>query len=410
MKLQCTIQYLVLTTLFLSDFSLVNTIPLLTIINKNNTSVKYPIILIPGLGGNQAYCESKSNDENKSFTSFNVWLNLLHILLPYKGFEYFRLKHDPYTYESYDVNECNVTFPGWGETWSVEYLSQYISYEYFAPIVSEFIKDAFYVKNFTLRGAPYDFRKSPDENKLFVIKLRRLIEETYKNGFNRPVVLLGHSMGSIYTLHFLNHQTKHWKQKYIKSFISVSAPLGGTVETLHALTSGDNFGIFLRSPLPYRDLFRTMTSIIATLPNPKLWSKDEVLIVTPHRNYTVHNYPEYFSDSDYLTGYHLFKRFLSSFDPLEPPKDVPEVYCIYGSGLLTVEQIIYQSSSLFVSSFPNQSPRIIYGNGDGTVNLRSLQVCKEWPSVNVVEFAVSGHRQILNEKRFIDFLKYHVNT
>ncbi|KAK4467560.1 hypothetical protein MN116_008851 [Schistosoma mekongi] len=320
MKLQCTIQYFVLTTLFLSDFSLVNTIPLLTIINKNNTIVKYPIILIPGLG------------------------------------------------------------------------------------------DAFYVKDFTLRGAPYDFRKSPDENKLFVIKPRRLIEETYKNGFNRPVVLLGHSMGSIYTLHFLKHQTKHLKQKYIKSIISVSAPLSGTVETLHALTSGDNFRIFLRSPLPYRELFRTMTSVIATLPNPKLWSKDEVLTVTLRRNYTVHDYPEYFSDSDYLTGYHLFKCFLSSFDPLEPPKDVPEVYCIYSSGLLSVEQIIYKSSSLFVSSFPNQSPRIIHGNGDGTVSLHSLQVCKEWPSVNVVESAVPEHRQILNEKRFIDFLKYHVNT
>ncbi|KAH8863504.1 Group XV phospholipase A2 [Schistosoma japonicum] len=354
--------------IFLTGISLMHTIPLLTVINKNNTNAKYPIILIPGLGGTQAYCESTINDEKKSFTPFNVWLN----------------------FPVYTIT-CNVTFPGWGDTWSVEYLSQHISYEYFAPIVSEFIKDAFYVRNFTLRGAPYDFRKSP-------IKLRKLIEETYKNGFNRPVVLLGHSMGSIYTLHFLKHQTKRWKQKYIKSFISVSAPFG------------DNFGIFLRSPLPYRDLFRTMTSIIATLPNPKLWSKDEVLIVTPHRNYTVLDYPQYFSDADYLTGYNLFTRFISSFDPLEPPKDVPEVYCIYGSGLLSVEQIIFQSSSLFVSSFPNQSPRIIYGNGDGTVNLRSLQVCKKWPSVKVVEISVSGHRQILNEKRFIDFLKYHVNT
>lgn len=72
-----------------------------------------------------------------------------------------RLQHDPYTYESHDSNECDVTFPGWGDTWSVEYLSQHISFEYFGSLVSELMKDKFYVRNFTMRGAPYDFRKSP---------------------------------------------------------------------------------------------------------------------------------------------------------------------------------------------------------------------------------------------------------
>ncbi|VDP69665.1 unnamed protein product, partial [Schistosoma mattheei] len=140
-----------------------------------------------------------------------------------------RLQHDPYTYESHDSNECDVTFPGWGDTWSVEYLSQHISFEYFGSLVSELMKDKFYVRNFTMRGAPYDFRKSPDDNKQFVVKFKSLVEETYTNGLDRPVVLLGHSLGSLYTLYFLKNQTKHWKQKYIKSFLSVSAPLGGTV-------------------------------------------------------------------------------------------------------------------------------------------------------------------------------------
>ncbi|CAH8629384.1 unnamed protein product [Schistosoma guineensis] len=329
--------------ILLCSITLVYTIPMLTLVNNNHTGIKYPIILIPGLGGSQAYCKPK--DVGSSFAPFNLWINFFHMLLPNKVFDYFRLQHDPYTYESHDSNECDVTFPGWGDTWSVEYLSQHISFEYFGSLVSELMKDKFYVRNFTMRGAPYDFRKSPDDNKQFVMKFKHLVEETYTNGLDRPVVLLGHSLGSLYTLYFLKNQTKHWKQKYIKSFLSVSAPLGGTVNALMSVTS----------------------------------------------------------------GYKLFTRYLSAFDPLEAPEHVPEVYCIYGSGLLSVEQVIYKSPSLFISAFPNQSPRIIYGDGDGTVNLRSLKVCTKWPTAKVVEFITSEHRPILSERRFIDFVKQHMN-
>ncbi|CAH8591563.1 unnamed protein product [Schistosoma turkestanicum] len=392
---------------FLCGITFTNAVPMLTKINQSHTGIKYPIILIPGMGGCQAFCGPKVM--NNYFSPFNIWINFLHVLLPDKAFDYFRLQHDPRTYESFDSNECNVTFPGWGDTWSVEYLSQYLPFDYFGSLVSEMTKDKFYVRNYTIRAAPYDFRKSPGDNKEFVKKFKTLVEETYTNGLNRPVVLLGHSLGSLYTLYFLKHQTKHWKQKYIKSFMSVSAPLGGTVETLAALTSGDNFGVFIRTPTIYRDVLRTMTSLVSTLPNPKLWSKHEVLIITPTRNYTVLDYPEYFSDSNYLTGYQLFTRHLETFNPLEAPEHVPEIYCIYGSGLLSVERLIFKSSSFFVSSFPNQTPRVIYGNGDGTVNLRSLKVCAKWPTAKVVEFVASEHQPILSEKRFIRFVKRHMN-
>lgn len=71
------------------------------------------------------------------------------------------------------------------------------------------------------------------------------------------------------------------------------------------LIEGENLGVFIQNPSLYRDVIRTMTSVIAVLPNPKLWSKDEILIVTPFKNYTVHDYPEYFSDSNYLTGTYI---------------------------------------------------------------------------------------------------------
>lgn len=71
-----------------------------------------------------------------------------------------------------------------------------------------------------------------------------------------------------------------------------------------------------------------MTSVIAVLPNPKLWSKDEILIVTPFKNYTVHDYPEYFSDSNYLTG-----TYIQTNMPVILWCYKFVVYCLIASGL-----------------------------------------------------------------------------
>nr|CAH8869280.1 unnamed protein product [Trichobilharzia regenti] len=389
----------------LFSFVLVNSQKMLTVMNKT-FGIKYPIILIPGLGGSQAYCEPKTNKQ--AFTAFSLWFNWFYLLLPERLATYFNLKYDPVTYEGHDADECKIDFPGWGETWSVEYLSQSNYITYFHTIVSELTEDNYYVRNFTIRGAPYDFRKAPGENMLFVHKMKDLVEETYKNGMDRPVVLFGHSMGSLYTLNFLKHQTKEWKQKYIKAFVSVAAPLGGAVETLVFITHGSNFGVFFRSTYPYRDVFRTMSSPTTVLPNAKLWSKEEYLIITPSHKYSAHDYRAYFSDADYPTGYNVLQRSESSFDPLEDPQDVSELYCVYSTGLLTVDQLIYKPPGLFRSAFPNQTPLLRYGDGDGTVNLRSLQVCNKWPNVKSFELTGSLHLSILNDKRLIDLLKEEI--
>lgn len=77
-----------------------------------------------------------------------------------------------------------------------------------------------------------------DENVDFVPKMKALVEETFTNGQNQKVVLLAHSMGSLYGLHFLNNQTVAWKRKYIKAFVVASAPLGGSIKALKIEASG----------------------------------------------------------------------------------------------------------------------------------------------------------------------------
>uniref|UniRef100_A0A915JUF8 Uncharacterized protein n=1 Tax=Romanomermis culicivorax TaxID=13658 RepID=A0A915JUF8_ROMCU len=92
-----------------------------------------------------------------------------------------------------------------------------------------------YEPGVSLRGAPYDWRKTPDENEDFMRKFRLLIEETYEINHFRKVVLFAHSMGNMFSLYFLNRQSKEWKDKYIKSIVCMAGPFGGSVSVLKLL-------------------------------------------------------------------------------------------------------------------------------------------------------------------------------
>jgi len=69
-----------------------------------------------------------------------------------------------------------------------------------------------------------------DENTEYLTNLQNLVEEMYDQ-YQKPVYLIGHSMGCHYVLYFLNHQPQAWKDKYIRGFISLGAPWGGRCES-----------------------------------------------------------------------------------------------------------------------------------------------------------------------------------
>lgn len=48
------------------------------------------------------------------------------------------------------------------------------------------------------------------------------------------------------------------------------------------------------------------------------------------------------------------------------------VHCLYGTGVDTSESFQYSDK------FPDVDPTVVYGDGDGTVNLRSAIQCGQW--------------------------------
>lgn len=81
-----------------------------------------------------------------------------------------------------------------------------------------------------------------------------------------------------------------------------------------------------------------------------------------------------------------------------------ELHCLYGSNKQTVERLQYKKDKVFA-----ETPNLIYGNGDGTVNSRSLEACVSWKSlqkqnVTAVELVNSDHMGILADQRAIDYI------
>lgn len=80
--------------------------------------------------------------------------------------------------------------------------------------------------------------KTLDELQDYFVNMKDLIEDTFTKTNGQKVVFITHSMGSPMTLYFLNRQSQAWKDKYIKSWISLAGCWAGTVKALKVFAQG----------------------------------------------------------------------------------------------------------------------------------------------------------------------------
>ncbi|CAH8549437.1 unnamed protein product [Dicrocoelium dendriticum] len=339
----------------------------------NRSHLHYPVVLVPGIIGSRAYVKPRG-ELDAPFRQ--IWLNISSLLHPRNLTREFGLTYLNTTNRSYDNEEFEVTFPGWGDTTNLEFLdeSQKLIGQYFNRLVERLLKTQFYHRNISIRGAPYDFRRAPHENINFLSEFKNLIEETYVQNKKKKIVILAHSLGTLYSLYFLHSQSNEWKRTYLEAFVSVSGPYGGSARVMAAFASGYNLGVPFYPSLSLRHLLRSFTSMALLLPDERLWSPAEPLLITPNYNYSVHDMKRLFEDIDYAIGYNMFQTAKHAMDYLNRPAGVHNVYCIHGTGVATVEKAMYKPATSSRKPFPDQLPQFVHGDGDGTVNLRSLTV------------------------------------
>ncbi|XP_068242151.1 lysosomal phospholipase A and acyltransferase-like [Palaemon carinicauda] len=309
-----------------------------------------------------------------------------------------KLDYDRETHTTSSPPGVQVRIPGFGSTSSVEYLtSEKISQSgYMIEPIENVLLPLGYKRDVDLRAAPYDFRKAPNEMHQYFENLRELIEEMYHET-GRKVVLLSHSMGSNIARYFLIHHTQEWKDSHIETLISVAGAWGGTVKTLKAFTSGYNFGIPFLNSKAMLSAEMTFPSMAYMMPSGDVWNPDEVFIVSKVVNVTVSNYNELFAALDYEDGYsmHLDTKDL---DQIQVAPGV-SLHCISSSKVDTPEKFFYDGNNL------QEDPVTIMGDGDGTVNRRSLDLCLKWKDLQEQEiqhtvYEYVDHLSILSFYRF----------
>lgn len=90
-----------------------------------------------------------------------------------------KLIYDNNTRTTRNPDGVDIRIPGWGNPFVVEYLDPSTIFSraspgsYFNKIGDMLVKDLGYIRNVSLRGAPYDFRKGPSN-----YILRIFIEKT----------------------------------------------------------------------------------------------------------------------------------------------------------------------------------------------------------------------------------------
>uniref|UniRef100_A0A8D9FCK2 Group XV phospholipase A2 n=1 Tax=Cacopsylla melanoneura TaxID=428564 RepID=A0A8D9FCK2_9HEMI len=369
-----------------------------------------PVIFVPGDGGSRV--EAKLNKSSTvhyicdKTTSdwFTLWLNL-ELLVPEVidcFIDNLRLLYNNVTRTTSNSPGVSLRFPGFGHTDPVEWLDPSVRIgSYFSSIAAALVPLG-YVRDLSMRGAPYDFRKAPNENQAYFADLKALIEETYDlNGGATPIVLVAHSMGSLMSLYFLQRQSSAWKKKFIRSLVTLAAPWGGSVKAIKVFAVGDDLGVYVLSKNTLKVYQVTCPSTSWLLPSEHYWSKDEVLVQTPETNYTLTNLEQFFEDIDFKQGWDMRVDVRDVVNDVRPPG--VELHCLHGSHVSTPKQLVYGPKK-----FPD-SPQYVMDDGDGTVNMRSLQGCTKWqgkqaqPVIHRV-FPNADHMSLLSDKNLLSYL------
>ncbi|KAK5902765.1 hypothetical protein CesoFtcFv8_007993 [Champsocephalus esox] len=307
-----------------------------------------PVVLIPGDLGNQL--EAKLDKPSvvhyicyKKTDFFTLWLNL-ELLIPVAidcWIDNIRLIYNSTTHSSSSPPGVEIHVPGFGQTYSLEYLdpSKRSVGIYFFSIVQAMVEWG-YTRDDDVRGAPYDWRKAPNENKEYFLALQKMIEEMAEKA-GGPV------------------HSSLWDHR---------GP--GVAKTLRVLISGDNNHIPVISPLKIRSQQRSAVSTSWLLPYAHSWAKDQVLVQTPTTNYTVLDYQRLYKDINFEDGWMMRQDTEPLVADLRPPGVA--VHCLYGSGIPT------QASFQYTDKFPDVEPTVVMSDGDGTVNLQSAKQCGLW--------------------------------
>lgn len=375
-------------------------------VNKAKYNAKYnPVIFIPGDGGSQI--EARLNKTYRihyicaeQSDWYDLWLNI-HLMGPVVidcFYDNMKLHYNPKTRLTQNTDGVEIRAREFGSLDSVSYLDilHMPKTDYFETIIATLEKQNGLVRNVDMLGASFDFRKAPNELSEHFANLSALIEDLYTNSGYKPVTLICHSMGCLNSFFLLNQKTDVWKEIHIKRLITLGSPWDGSFKAISAMFFGDNLGIPLLDSKKLRVIQASFPSLMYLFPKEPTFKKDRILVQAQNKNYSLQNFDQLLMETNLTDQMNMWFDTRKIAQSLQPP-DV-ELWCLYGSGIDTPQKIIVNNK--IDGSIDSWNYNEVQGDGDGTVNIESLQACKSFRSqqkkpVYTREFKNVDHIDIL---------------
>lgn len=423
--------------------------------NKNQGAegvISSPVILVPGYGGSRLEARLDKPSVVRYFCDLksdwtDIWVNV-KLLLPYMIdclIDNMRLEFDHKTNTTKNTAGVEIRVKNATQISSVEYLHNLplTGFAYFAPISDKLVDSLGYQRELSIHGAPYDFRKAPNELGEYFKQLKGTTEKVFEKNQRKPATFICHSMGCNNMLYFFHHQSQDWKDTYVKRLISIAAPWGGSLSALRATALGDDLGmpyLFSESKLilvqrslpstiylfPHKEAFPNVPLIRANVEptqaalsigseksigscnsahqaNCSLQTNSIIDVDQSNQEkvYRADDYKQFFDDINHPDGYQMWLNTKDLLGSLEAPG--VEVWCVVGRGLKTLGRMEY------TGEFPDSPSLELYDDGDGTVSMQSASYCRKWSKkqkqpVYYKEFDAS-HMEILKDARVLDYVQ-----
>eukprot|EP01105_Mastigella_eilhardi_P015142 TRINITY_DN3443_c0_g2_i2.p2 TRINITY_DN3443_c0_g2~~TRINITY_DN3443_c0_g2_i2.p2 ORF type:complete len:412 (+),score=123.58 TRINITY_DN3443_c0_g2_i2:59-1294(+) len=341
-----------------------------------------PVVLVPGLIGSSLESAPLSSTDAEWD---RLWFSVTRAVNMDKFFDDMSLVYDAATDTYANITGLAIrTIDGTDyNTGGVDFLDKVLGVgvvgtDYFNNMIKYLEKKGGYTRDVDIKALPFDWRMPGIHPQMapFYEQAQAVIEQLSEANGGNKVVIVAHSYGNHLTSKLLAMLPQDWKDKYVKAYVAIAAPLAGSVETVEACLSGQDMGmeLFGWTPLPLhklRAVQRNYGSMGAMAPT-HLWG-DFTLVSTPWKNYTYKGILELYDEVGATNSSAIYKHTRMFEDYDAPGVWVP---CLYGTEVKTRGTLVYPNGNW------DDKPDYVFVDGDGTVPTLSSTYCERCAKPN----------------------------
>ncbi|ELP92639.1 1-O-acylceramide synthase precursor, putative [Entamoeba invadens IP1] len=361
-------------------------------------TTRKPLLFIPGVMSTVLYSKLDIPDTVphsvipeecvRASPEFLLWQNVSFLSKnPICNFAYIKQQYNEKTELLETIEGVDITVPEFGSTFACSKLAPNVpgkSTDYLRPVFQRLEKQG-YQDGVDLFCAGYDWRKARYTLDSYISDTISLIKKI-KAETKQKVMIVSHSYGGLIST-FLADKFDDI-ENYIENYMSVATPYAGAFLSVQSMLSGLDWVPV--DPKLFTDASRNIEANYQMLPNPQYWGTQNILKVGT-QTFTAQNF------GDVLTrlapfGKQMEQKLRYTFGKM------PNVNltCVYSSGEETAEYAEFDDWSF-------ENGRYQFGDGDDTVNLNSLEYCKEL-GFTLKHMGKKTHMTVITSEDFTNYL------